>query len=121
MYVYLLIYKNKTYVGATIDVNRRLRQHNKELKGGAKYTGRVVDKGGTWKRVCYVSGFPTWQSALQFEWKWKYITRNLPKDRRISSLQKRLEALNILLSSDRSTSTAIPFLEWPSIPQVHEE
>ena len=120
MYVYLLSYKNKTYVGATVDLDRRLRQHNQELKGGAKYTGRVVSKGGKWKRICYVSGFPTWQAALQFEWKWKNLTRSLPKFPKVSSLQKRYEALAILLASDRSTSKAIPFSEWPTPPEVHE-
>ena len=121
MFVYLLSYKNNTYVGATVDVNRRLRQHNCEIKGGAKATKRIVLKGGKWSRVCYVSGFPTWQSALQFEWKWKYISRKLPKYPRISSLQKKLEALTILLASDKSTSNSIPFAEWPSPPIIHEE
>ena len=121
MFVYLLQSNNNTYVGATVDVNRRLRQHNKEIKGGAKATGRIVAKGGKWSRVCYVSGFPTWQAALQFEWKWKYIARKLPKYPKLSSLQKKLEALTILLASDRSTSMSIPFDLWPSPPVVHEE
>jgi structure-specific endonuclease subunit SLX1 len=121
MFVYLLMTKNTTYVGATVDVNRRLRQHNREITGGAKATKRMVDKGHKWTRVCYVSGFPTWQAALQFEWKWKYIARKLPKYPKLSSLQKKLEALNILLASDKSTSTSIPFEQWPSPPVVHEE
>jgi structure-specific endonuclease subunit SLX1 len=62
-------------VGATVDVDRRLRQHNKELAGGAHATGMKVNKGETWQRICYVSGFPTWQAALQFEWRWKQISR----------------------------------------------
>ena len=38
-YVYLLVStKGNTYVGATVDLNRRLRQHNKEIKGGAHAT-----------------------------------------------------------------------------------
>ena len=46
-YVYLLLStKGTTYVGATVNLARRLRQHNRELKGGAKLTGRLVDKGG---------------------------------------------------------------------------
>jgi structure-specific endonuclease subunit SLX1 len=106
-YVYLLESSKKTtYVGATVDLDRRLRQHNKMIKGGAKLTGRLVDKGGSWTRVCHVTGFLTWKCALQFEWKWKYLTRQQPKG---NSLQRRLEALNVLISSPRSTSTAIPF------------
>lgn len=29
---------NSLYCGVTIDIERRLRQHNGELKGGARYT-----------------------------------------------------------------------------------
>jgi len=106
-YVYLLeSTRNTTYVGATIDLDRRLRQHNKLIKGGAKVTGNLVDRGGHWTRVCYVTGFPTWKCALQFEWKWKYLTRKQPKGQ---MLQRRLEALNVLITSGRSTSSAIPF------------
>ena len=121
MFVYLLVSNNNTYVGATVDVNRRLRQHNGEIKGGAKATKRIVNKGRQWSRVCYVSGFPTWKCALQFEWKWKNIARKLPKFPKTNSLQKKLEALNILLASDKSTSNSIPFLQWPSMPQIHED
>ncbi len=69
MFVYLLeCTDNATYVGATVDVDRRLRQHNKEIKGGAHATGVKVAAGKSWTRACYVSGFPDWSSALQFEW-----------------------------------------------------
>ena len=44
-----------------------------------------------------------------------------PRSDGLSSLQKKLEALTILLASDRSTSTSIPFAEWPSPPIIHEE
>jgi predicted GIY-YIG superfamily endonuclease len=109
-YVYLLECSGKTYVGATVDVDRRLRQHNAEIKGGAIRTTREATKGGVWKRVCYVKGFPTWKCALQFEWRWKNLTRTVPKCR--NSVQRRLEALNLLLASDRSTKAAIPFSEY---------
>lgn len=109
-FVYLLeSTRGTTYVGATVNLNRRLRQHNKDLKGGAKLTGRAVDKGAKWRRVCYATGFPTWQCALQFEWKWKFLTRKTPQG---PSLQRRLEALNVLVASERSTSKSIPFCEF---------
>ena len=69
---------NSTYVGATVDVDRRLRQHNKEIKGGAHATGIKVNQGKIWERACYVQGFPDWQAALQFEWRWKQLSRKLP-------------------------------------------
>ena len=109
-FVYLLeSTRGTTYVGATVNLNRRLRQHNKELKGGAKLTGRAVAKGAKWRRVCYATGFPTWQCALQFEWKWKFLTRKTPQG---PALQRRLEALNVLVASERSTSKSIPFSEF---------
>ena len=38
-YLYVLLCKDRTlYTGITTDVRRRVRQHNGELKGGAKYT-----------------------------------------------------------------------------------
>ena len=63
-FVYLLESSNHaTYVGATVDLNRRLRQHNKEIKGGAHATSAKVLKGETWIRACHVEGFPDWQAA----------------------------------------------------------
>ncbi len=77
-YVYLLVSsKGNTYVGATVDLERRLRQHNKEIKGGAHATGIKVAQGETWTRAAHVSGFPDWQATLQFEWRWKQISRKL--------------------------------------------
>jgi structure-specific endonuclease subunit SLX1 len=118
MYVYLLYCDNSTYVGATVDLDRRLRQHNKEIKGGAKATGRKVNIGKTWSRVCYVSGFPDWQSTLQFEWRWKQITRTLERDEPIS---RRMKALKKLIGLEQSTSNAKPFREWDTQPQIHFE
>ena len=119
-YVYLLLStNNNTYVGATIDVNRRLRQHNGEIKGGAKATTSKLSRGETWRRVCYISEFPDWPSALQFEWRWKQLSRKIKI--RISPLQKRMQALNELLSLEKSTLKAIPFSLWNTQPIVHFE
>jgi len=105
-------------VGATVDLNRRLRQHNKEISGGAHATGKKVSQGHTWKRVCYVSGFPDWVSTLQFEWRWKQITRTLAKD---APITRRMKALKKLIGLTQSTSKAIPYTEWPSPPVIHFE
>jgi len=58
----------RTYVGATLDVDRRLQQHNGQKGGGARATARVP---GGWYRVCYIKGFSDKREALRFEWWWK--------------------------------------------------
>lgn len=81
-YCYLLISSQigsqRTYIGATTDVDRRLRQHNGEITGGAKATRM----NRPWCMVCFVSGFKTWSDALSFEYFWKRkhrrICRGLP-------------------------------------------
>lgn len=119
-YVYLLISTNgNSYVGATVDLERRLRQHNKEIKGGAHATGIKVAQGETWTRAAHVSGFPNWQAALQFEWRWKQLTRKYPLQ--IPPLERRLKALKELLALPQATSKATLFAEWPSPPEVHLE
>jgi len=117
-FVYLLesSCKRATYVGATVNLDRRLRQHNKELVGGAHATGVKVARGQTWRRVCHVTGFPTWQAALQFEWRFKQLTRMEPSSSSSSQspLDRRKAALQKLLALPQSTSKAIPYAEWPS-------
>ena len=117
-FVYLLESFNKraTYIGATIDLDRRLRQHNKEIKGGAHATGIKVEKGETWIRAAHVKNFPDWQAALQFEWRWKQISRKLPA--KMCPLLRRLQALDMLLKLERSTSKAKAYIEWEIAPEV---
>ena len=117
-FVYLLVSTSgATYVGATVDLNHRLRQHNKEIKGGAITTSVKVARGETWQRHCYVSGFPTWQSALQFEWRWKQIHRKLPRQG-CSPLENRMKALDLLLQLERPTTKAISYSEWETPPKI---
>ena len=116
-FVYLLVADgNNTYVGATVDLDHRLRQHNKEIKGGAVATSIKVSQGESWTRACHVEGFPDWSAALQFEWRWKQLSRKLPL--KMFPLERRIQALKQLLALERSTSKAIPFSEWPSPPKV---
>ena len=116
-FVYLLLSSdNSTYVGATVDLNRRLRQHNKEIKGGAHATGSKVEKGEVWIRACHVEGFPDWQAALQFEWRWKQLTRKITIT--VHPLHRRMVALKQLLNLERSTTKAKAYTEWPEPPNV---
>ena len=119
-FVYLLLCSDgSTYVGATIDLDQRLRKHNKEIKGGAVATGNKVNKGEIWIRACHIAGFPTWQSALQFEWRWKQLSRKLSSS--LLPLERRMKALVQLLALERPTSKAMAYIEWPSPPQVNIE
>lgn len=46
---------------------KRLRQHNGEIKNGARKTSRRRP----WSHIAIVSGFPNKIVALQFEWQWQ--------------------------------------------------
>jgi structure-specific endonuclease subunit SLX1 len=112
-YVYLLVLDNLTYVGATTDVFRRLQQHNSEKSGGARRTtAKSVGGEKKWRIECYVEGFPTWNAALQFEWRWKQLTRQLFFFPTFTPLEKRKMALEELLSLEKPTNNAIPYAEY---------
>jgi structure-specific endonuclease subunit SLX1 len=116
-FVYLLESSNKsTYVGATVDLDHRLRQHNCEIKGGAVATSSKVKAGEVWKRACHVSGFPSWPAALQFEWRWKQLSRKFPA--KMFPLERRIKALIQLLKLDKPTSKSVPYSEWTTKPEV---
>jgi hypothetical protein len=66
-----------------------------------------------------VAGFPDWQAALQFEWRWKQITRKMPV--KMKPLDRRIAALKQLLSLERPTTKAKAYSEWPSPPIVNME
>lgn len=56
------------YIGFSTFPYRRLRQHNGEIKSGARKTSFRRP----WKHVVIVSGFPNNKVALQFEWQWQH-------------------------------------------------
>ncbi len=85
--------RTKSYTGKTNNFDRRLRQHNGEIKGGARYT-----RGNKWVPLFHVLGFETLRSVLQFElaMKRKKKTRRGPKGR--------VQQLEYLLSLGRLTN-----------------
>lgn len=56
-----------------MDPRHRLRQHNGEVKGGARHTSKYAP----WDHVCVVSGFLSKTMALMFEWHWQHPARSL--------------------------------------------
>lgn len=83
--------KNRTYVGATNHFTRRIRQHNREIVGGAKATA-----GHKWHNIILVYGFNTRHDLLSFEWHFKHVV-TVNKN----GVKRRVEALKKLLSIDR--------------------
>lgn len=62
-YVYLLVNENgRSYVGCTTDYTRRLRQHNGEIKGGARST-----RGYTWTLMHHIPAGTSRREAMKLE------------------------------------------------------
>jgi predicted GIY-YIG superfamily endonuclease len=96
----------KTYVGATINMNHRLRQHNGEIKGGAKYTTSHSD---VWSIAFTVDNFPNYNELLKFEWKLKKCSRKYNTG---TPLKNRVLGLIDLINSGKSTKSSMPFSEY---------
>ena len=90
-YIVYLLYNtcnNKTYLGITNNSRRRLRQHNGEIKGGARYTRAFKGK-GCWKYYLKILNLSKNQ-ALSIE----RTAKNLRKKAKgQSSIEKRLDVL----------------------------
>lgn len=90
---------NKTYNGYTVNPLRRIRQHNSEIKGGAKYTTRSKVE---WKYLLIIESEQFEKNnALCFEWMLKYPTRKKPKPREFQGIIGRLKSLPLVLSYEK--------------------
>jgi len=101
-FVYLLKSEvsNRFYVGYTVNLRKRIRQHNGEIKGGAKRTSR----NRPWKAVMYVSGFKYERTAMQYE----YMIQHPPKKLRKKGggILKYMTIMKRLLQQEKICSTA---------------
>ena len=83
--------QDRTYNGYTVDLNRRLRQHNGLIKGGA----RATSNRGPWDFI-FVMTSPCWEcisTAMQHEWSIKYPTRRRPRPKEYNGRLGRLASL----------------------------
>tara|TARA_A100001015_G_scaffold319272_1_gene441664 strand:- start:3895 stop:4371 length:477 start_codon:yes stop_codon:yes gene_type:complete len=94
-YCYWIVSGRCSYIGATVDPKKRLKQHCGINVGGARRT-----KGKLWTYKCVISGFRTWKEALQAEWSIKYHSR------KCRSIESRRIALEKVLAMERWTSNA---------------
>ena len=101
-YCYWITSGNSSYIGATVDPRKRLRQHCGICTGGARRT-----RGKLWTFELVISGFRTWKEALQFEWSFKFYSK------RCRSIESRKNALETLLNRERWTSNSPLAVEVP--------
>lgn len=88
---------------AQTDPQRRLRQHNGDIKnGGARKTRR---SGRPWQFVLVVHGFPDQVSALQFEWAWQHPGKSLHVRDAVGDTEAKR------LSTKRGTKAALAILK----------
>lgn len=93
---YIIVNKNCSYVGVTPDTERRIKKHNGEIAGGAKYTR---SRGSGWEYVCIISGFPSKIDTMRFEWAIKHFP---PKY--LKGIDNRIKKLIKVLNKERWTS-----------------
>ena len=84
---------------------RRLRQHNEEIKGGARATH---GKGGAWEICAMLSGFPDHVNALSCEWRMKCPSgRPGKRERKYQGVKGMVSSLNEILPLERWTSKCV--------------
>jgi predicted GIY-YIG superfamily endonuclease len=90
----------KTYNGYTNRIDRRVRQHNKEIRGGAKATCN----GGPWEYLVIISSDNpnfTKKRALSLEWSIKYPTNKRPRPKEYSCPKGRIQSLVLVFSNPK--------------------
>lgn|GEM_PF-828032 len=97
-YILKSIVTGRIYIGYTVDFDRRLRQHNGEIVGGAKKT----QKGRPWIPVCLIKGFYEKSSAMRFEYRLQHYKLRNKKNRLAELIQLVIDSNDGVLS-------------WPSL------
>lgn len=86
-------YLGRTYVGSTNNIKRRIRQHNREIVGGAKMTGIIKPC----EIICIISGFPNKIAALRCEWLLKHPSGSSKNNKCFYGVNGRIKGLNHLI------------------------
>ena len=81
--------KTKFYIGFTNNLYRRIKQHNRDIKGGAKAT-----QGYKWKYFAIITNFRGKIEGLQIEWRLKHSTKKTGIVNKINSFLSYIELYN---------------------------
>ncbi len=93
-------YNLYTYCGYTTSPQRRIRQHNEEIKGGAKSTR---GKKSSWEFMFLMTGFKTNHNALSCEWKLKHPDGKKNQGNKYKGILGRSKAINEVLKLEKWT------------------
>lgn len=114
---YIIENGRNTYVGITNNRVKRLRQHNSEISGGAKYTS---SRGPGWKYVCVITNLDK-ITSMQLEWA---IKHEHPVN--ASGITNRIRKMVSVLNKDKftkkspDTATLKLQIEWYGTHMVNE-
>ena len=97
-YFNYVIYNEKgwTYNGYTVNLKKRLLQHNEVIKGGARATRGK----GPWKYLVIMTS-SEWiciSDAMKVEWFIRYPTRKKPRPKIYNGIEGRLLSSNIIIN-----------------------
>jgi predicted GIY-YIG superfamily endonuclease len=115
MYNYILYNteNNVTYNGYTVNFERRLRQHNGEISGGAKGTKKHA---GKWKFLIVVGSEDfTKNSAMSFEWHTRYPTGKKPRPKEFAGPIGRLNGLKMVIDKFKDIKITVCLADGPAI------
>lgn len=101
-YNYFICCDKYTYNGYTVDLQKRLRQHNKEIKGGA----RATSIRGPWQYFAVLHSHEwTAARAMQIEWLCRYPTRKKPRSRIFQKPSGRILSLTEICARFNESAT----------------
>ena len=121
--VYILKSENYSYIGMTNDFFKRWKQHNRILKGGARYTS----KREYWTPVCIIDGFIDKREAMRCEWRLKrargylnrvkYIDYIFNNEEKFTKNGSEIKSLNLKIYSKKNyykyfNNLELRELEW---------
>lgn len=112
-----------TYNGYTIDPIRRLRQHNGEICGGARYTTqRLQNKVQRWNMLMLIES-PDFDKhkALSCEWSIKYPTNKRPRPGLYQGAKGRIAGMAHVFANEKFKHMQYAVLVHPSFVEYTKE